>query len=116
MVRHGSDIVGDDNPAARRAEFENLWVPHLLGDYVLRQFEIDLWLSSQKTAHNLLIEIGVGENRIFKLAGGPRVPWPGGVSSTELQATRSPSSSLPPRAGPDPSGTPRPSLGSQDRK
>lgn len=45
MFRHGSDIVGDDDAAARRAEFENLWVSHLLGDYVLRQFEIDLWFS-----------------------------------------------------------------------
>ena len=28
---------------------------------VLRQLEIDLWLSQLKTRHDLLIEIGVGE-------------------------------------------------------
>jgi len=61
MLRHGSDIVGDQDQATRRAEFEDLWVPHLLGDYVLRQFEIDQWLSQPKTGHDLLIEIGVGE-------------------------------------------------------
>ena len=61
MVRHRSHIVGDDDSATRRAEFEDLRVLHLLGNHVLRQFEINLWLSQQKTRHDLLIEIGVGE-------------------------------------------------------
>ena len=45
MIRHGSDIMGDDDAATRCVEIKNLWIPHLLGDYVLRQFKIDLWLS-----------------------------------------------------------------------
>ena len=61
MVRHRPDIVGDDDPSTRRAEFEDLRVRHLLRDHVLRQLKIDPRLPQQKTRHDLLIEIGVGE-------------------------------------------------------
>jgi hypothetical protein len=37
------------------------------------------------TGHDFLIQIGVGENRIFKLAGGPRDPW---LTESRLQNCR----------------------------
>ena len=61
VAGHCSHIVGDDDPAEHRTKLQNLRVFHPFGDHVLRPFEIDLWLSQQKTSHDLLIEIGVGE-------------------------------------------------------